>query len=293
MRTKTFYLVQLCAFFIFIGRAYQFYFFGAPFRNILWDESLLSPIVEGVFNTSWDDYATNKNVNYWIDSVTKVSSIILFLSALVSIFWNKINNVKLKKNVISTGLSVLVFMGICLVKSKNYDILQFFELAIQFAVPLLLLFLKNNSLSNYPKQLFALKIIIALVFVSHGLFAMGVIYVPGHFIDMSIQILGVNETISKQFLFIVGLLDVVASILIFVPKISKYAFYYIIAWGIITALARVISGFNHNFILRSLHNLLYLTVYRLPHGLLPLVALILNVEYNKIIKYQQVNTLKK
>jgi len=281
IKNKAFFLVQLCAILVFFGRAYQFYFFGAPFRAILWDESLLSPIIEGLFNTSWNDYATSKKVNYWIEFITTTSSFILLLCTLVSIFWNKISSTIFKRIVIITGLFILVFMGICLVKSKNYDILQFFELSIQFVAPLLLVFSKKNSINNNSKVLFSLNIVIAFVYVSHGFFALGLKYVPGHFIDMTIQILGVNETVARQFLFVVGLLDILASVLIFIPNIYKYAFYYIIPWGIITALARIISGLNVNFLLGSFHNSLYLTIYRLPHGLLPVAVLMLYSEQNK------------
>ena len=82
--SKINYLIQLCAFFVFIGRAYQFYFFGAPFRAILWDESLLSPIIEGIFNYSWFDYATNLTVNQWIENLTKLASILFLFAASIT-----------------------------------------------------------------------------------------------------------------------------------------------------------------------------------------------------------------
>ena len=66
-KLKLISLIKICAFTVFLGRAYQLYFFGAPFRAILWDESLLTPIVEGLFNYTWFDYATSPRVNSWID----------------------------------------------------------------------------------------------------------------------------------------------------------------------------------------------------------------------------------
>jgi hypothetical protein len=61
------YLLSFSAFLIFFGRAYQFFFFGAPYRAIFWDESLLSPVVEGLFNYTWQEYATNLKVNTFIE----------------------------------------------------------------------------------------------------------------------------------------------------------------------------------------------------------------------------------
>ena len=77
-KLKIIWLVKICAFTVFLGRAYQLYFVGAPFRAILWDESLLSPVVEGLTNYSWYDYATSPKVNNWIDGFTKFCSYIFF-----------------------------------------------------------------------------------------------------------------------------------------------------------------------------------------------------------------------
>lgn len=283
MKLKPFFIIQICAFLIFIARAYQFYFFGAPFRAILWDENLMSPIIEGVFNTPWYDYATSSKTNKAIGNLTFFFSVVLFVSAFVSLFWKQIPYIRLKKSIIAFSLCILFLLGICMVKDKNYDFLQFFELTIQFAAPLVLYFSKDFETLNKGKLIFWLKVSIALTFIPHGLFAMGLIYVPGHFIDMTIKILAVTETQSRQFLFIVGLLDIIAAVFLFIPKLVKPAFIYIIIWGILTAIARVVAGFNYDFFLNSIHNFTYLTVYRLPHGLLPLATLILYGIYNKTL----------
>lgn len=268
-----FLLVQICAVLVFFGRAYQFYFFGAPFRALLWDESLLSPVVEGIFNTPWYDYATSETVNASIETFTKICALVLITAAVISLFWTKIPYTRFKKTVLYLAFGILVFVGICLVKDKNYDILQLFEQALQMAAPVTLLVIGHRGSWELPKLEFWLKVAIALTFIPHGLFAMGLFYVPGHFIDMTIQILGVSESNAIQFLFIVGLLDVLASVALFIPNAAKYALWYIIIWGTITALARLAAGFDSDFFLSSLHNHAYLTIYRLPHGLMPLGVL--------------------
>lgn len=273
-KLKIITLIKICAFLVFIGRAYHFYFFGAPFRAILWDESLLSPLIEGVFNGSWYDYATSVKVNRYIDNFTKICSIVLFVAAFVSLFWERIKAKKLKRIIIGVGLLILFILGVCLVKDKNYDFLQFFELSIQFAAPLVLL-LNNTVKKNNKRLIFGLKLAIILTFVPHGLFAMGLIYLPGHFIDMTIKILGINEHQATYFLYVVGLLDIICAVLLFVPKFSKYALLYMIFWGFLTALARLVSGFNSSFLLASLHGSVYLTIYRLAHGIIPLVVYLL------------------
>lgn len=281
MNMKVSSIIKFCAFTVFIGRAYQFYFFGAPFRAILWDESLLSPLIEGLFNVSWYDYATSATVNKWIEGFTKIVSILFVVVGVLCLFWDKIKYRSVKKALLGIALLMLFILGICIIKDRNYDVLPFFELSMQFVAPLLLFL--NSDLAKFKSQknVLVLKIAIALAFVPHGIYAMGILFVPGHFIDMTIKILNVNENQATTFLFAVGLLDVVLSILLFVPKISKYVLYYMIFWGFITAFARVASGFNINFVWSSLHNVMYLTVYRLAHGLIPLATL---VSEQKMIK---------
>jgi hypothetical protein len=281
-------LLKLCAFTVFLGRAYQFYFFGAPFRAILWDESLMSPVVEGLTEYSWFDYATSPAVNQWIESFTKVNAFIFLLAGITCLFWEKILNTRIKRTILGIALILFLLFGICILKDKNYNILQLFELSMQFAAPLLLYFNPGlDSLSNKRNLLF-LKAALALAFIPHGIFAMGLIFIPGHFLDMTIKILAINESQATNFLFVVGLIDIVFSVLIFIPKISKYVILYLVFWGFATAIARLVSGYNHNFIMYSFHNYSYLVIFRLSHGILPLLIYIME---KKLIKQQLVPSL--
>lgn len=268
-------LIKLCAFTFFFGRAYQFYFFGAPFRAILWDESLMSPIVEGLSNYSWFDYATSPVVNQWIEGFTKVNSLIFLLASIICLLWDEISSTRFKRSVLVIALFLFLFFGICMLKDKNYNILQLFELSMQFAAPLLLYLNPDISSVSNKKNLLFLKVTLALAFIPHGIFAMGIFFVPGNFIDMTIKILGINESQATNFLFIVGLIDIVFSVLIFIPKISKYVIFYLIFWGFATATARLVSAYNHNFILSSLHNSIYLVIFRMSHGFIPLLIYLL------------------
>jgi hypothetical protein len=272
-------LVKICAFTVFWGRAYQLYFFGAPYRAILWDESLLTPIVEGIFNYSWFDYATSPKVDEWINNLTRFSSYIFLAAAIICLFWDKITYSRLKRLILGLALLILLVIGICIVKDKNYEYLLFFELFIQFSAPLLLFFNIRLDIIKSKKVLNGLKIAIACTFIAHGLFAMGLIYLPGYFVDMTIIILGVNETQATTFLYIAGVLDLIASVLIFIPKVAKYALLYMVFWGFATAFARLFAGYSSDFPSMSIHNNTFLVIYRLSHGLLPLIVLIIEKKY--------------
>jgi hypothetical protein len=119
------------------------------------------------------------------------------------------------------------------------------------------------------------KVLIALTFIGHGVFALGLNYIPGNFISMTVTLLNVDSEKAEYFLFAVGLLDVIAAFAIFYTSFRKPALVYMIVWGFITALARAFYGFETS---GSIDGVLYFignTVYRLPHGLIPLFYLIL------------------
>ena len=116
----------------------------------------------------------------------------------------------------------------------------------------------------------------AVVFVAHGMFAIGIYPVPARFVQMTIAILGFSEQATFNFLWIAGLLDFIVAIMLFIPRISRVAMLYMFFWGTLTALARSVSGFNADFWMESLHAYVYETVIRIPHGMIPLALYLLS-----------------
>lgn len=261
------------SFFLFFGRAYQYYFFGAPYTALLWDESLLSPLIESL-GYSWYNYSTSTITSKYISLSINLSALFFLFSSLLSFSFSRIYFLQqFKRVLLSVSLTLLVFLGICLVKDKNYDLLQFFELSSQFVVPIvLLMYYKNQELKRKSITLI-LRVAIALTFIPHGLFAMGIPYIPGNFIDMCIKILGISENQSTSLLFIVGILDITFSIMLFFPKTVEGALLYCTIWGMSTAIARLVFGIQANFFWSSLHNTLADFIFRIPNGLIPLTVL--------------------
>lgn len=82
-----------------------------------------------------------------------------------------------------------------------------------------------------------------------------------------------------------GITDFVITIGIFVPKIAKPFLIYAVFWGITTALARLISPLTYGFSLDIVHQYSYLVLYRIPHGLVPVLILILGIKSTKKVNY--------
>ena len=79
-----------------------------------------------------------------------------------------------------------------------------------------------------------------------------------------------NDKEAATLLTVMGILDFVVAIGLFLPFLWKFSIWYCIAWGFATAFARIVTNFDVMMPIESLHQWLYETVYRLPHGGLPL-----------------------
>jgi hypothetical protein len=177
--------------------------------------------------------------------------------------------------------------------TKNYKLGQFIEYSIQFTSPFLLLsFIKYKWIQQ--NLLFILKLLIALTFVGHGLYAIGYYPVPGYFVDMVIRIFKCSESFARTFLTIAGILDMILAIGLFLPNksIVKYCLIWAVIWGFSTAIARVVGNFYSDFIMRSLHQTIYEMAYRLPHGLLPVLGLLLLDRKSCVLKKKTKKSLK-
>ncbi|TCI85301.1 hypothetical protein [Tenacibaculum sp. M341] len=269
---KKFNLIRIAVFLIFIGRAWQHLFWDAPYRTFFWDESLLKPFIENWFDMSWTTYATSPKTDSFVQGVIKGKGILYLLAAISTLLITKVNKKIFQIPIFLGGVS-LIILSVLLTKEKFYHIAQFFEHSIQFGTPFLFLyFLKDNY--NKAKALLILKVLVAITFFSHGLYAFGAYPVPGKFVDMVIQIFGCSESFAITFLYIAGIIDFILAVVIFIPKIDKYAIIYAIIWGLLTAFARIVANFYIDFPLQSLHQNLHQVLYRLPHGLVPLFVLI-------------------
>lgn len=258
---------------IFAGRAYNYFFWGSPIRVLFWDQSLFSPVVEKVFGMTWEEYAANLHISTYLDGATKFGGVFFLVCAIVSLlllFAQK----RYLLSFLYVGSTMLLCHALLEMKDHFHHYGQFFEHSIQIGTPLLLGWAVFHW--NRPQRiLWIAKILIALTFTAHGLYAVGFYPVPGHFIDMTIKILNISEDQARLFLKVAGILDLVLSVGLFIPKVDRYALIYAMVWGLLTAFARIVSGFNLDFVAASLHGYAYQTVFRLAHGFVPLVGLLL------------------
>jgi hypothetical protein len=272
INSKTIRLLQFLTFSIFIGRAYQFIFFDIPFRSLFWDENLMTSIVQ-LFDLSWNDYINNLEIARTQESMIQVIGGFLVFAAIATFFSHY--NKKWLNRFLSFGSFILLCLSLLYWKEHFYYFGQLIEYSIQWTTPILLVLFINyqNRKEKFHQFVLITKIVIALTFIGHGLYAFGVYPVPGNFVQMCLDVFLLDDFQATLFLKTVGILDFIAAALLFIPKVDKVGIWYCIIWGFLTAFARIIANFDINIPWLSLHQWLWETIVRLSHGGIPLVLL--------------------
>lgn len=263
-----FRLLAVCAALIFIGRGYGYIFWGSPIRVLVWDQDIMEPVVV-FFGSDWEAFASDLRVDDALSLVTQTIGVYFVLCGLVALA--AVRSVR-RWFVPLLTLGAILLLGHALLEMKDhfYYYAQFFEHAIQVGTPLLLVGLLRGASAD--RLLTTIRIVVALTFAAHGLYAIGFYDVPAHFVNMTMGILGVGESTARTFLWWAGFLDLIVAVGVFIPRVARWAFAYAVVWGLLTALARVVYGWNFGDVAASVHGYLYQTVFRLPHGLVPLVG---------------------
>lgn len=271
--TKEILFLRIFVFCLFLGRGWQGLFWDLPLRTFFWDQSLLEGIVTSLTGDTWQNYVTNKsfNVDQFIDGLGVGIGIFWMLCAVAVLFLKE--TWKLGKWLLYLASFSFALLALLYFKDKFWQVGQFFEYATQITAPLILVHVLYGG-QNTPLFRTTLKVIIATTFICHGLYAYAYYPQPGVWIQWCMDILFFkNDEAASQFLIIMGALDFLAAILLFIP--FKWTFsiavWYCIIWGFLTSLARLVGNFYIDIFWVSLHQHAYETLYRLVHGGIPLL----------------------
>ncbi len=252
--------------FLFLGRALQHFFQDVPYRIFFWDQNLIP--LEG---EAWDEWANHRFSEAVVEGIGVGIAWFFLLGILVCLLRKRIPGIILKV-VMWTASMILLLISLLYFKDHFFRIAQLIEYTLQWTTPLLFLF---AFVGKHPSRtVFLAKVAIALTFLGHGMYALGIYPVPVHFIDMTMGILGVGEQDAKLFLTIAGIMDILVAIGLFIPgKWSRAALLYAFLWGMLTAFARLAHVSMDGFYTEAIVNGLPGTLYRFPHGLVPLALL--------------------
>jgi hypothetical protein len=266
-KDKILVILQVACFCFLLGRGWQLFYWDSPLRVIFWNQGLLSPFVENVLGMSWKSWVTSSALDSSINLITKFMGILYFICAGSVLFYKKLS--KYLKYFMYIATAQTIFLCLLKFMAKFFYLGMFIEHALQMSVPIIF-YIYAQYESFDLKDIRFIKFMIALTFVGHAMFAVGIHPVPGHFIDMLISVFGCSESIAKDILILAGSMDILASVLLFVKPFEKYALIFTIFWGMTTAFARSVANLDLNLFEMSAHQWILETLYRFPHGLIPL-----------------------
>ncbi|OEK08445.1 hypothetical protein A8C32_03070 [Flavivirga aquatica] len=264
--------LKIACFCLFGGRSWQHLVWDIPIRSFLWDQELMEGIVTWLTNMSWQEYATSKIQDVYIQAGKVVLGIFYTFCAFLCFFVNEKR--KWVGKIFVTSSFLLMLLALLYYKEKFFHLGQLLEYTTQITTPILLYLLVYTK-STDKQLLYFSKTAVALTFICHGLYAIGYYPQPGNFVDMVIRSLFLPEPSARIFLKVVGFIDVIIGIAIFIPVIWRSCIWYALIWGLLTAIARVTANFYVDFPWQNLNQWIPEMLYRMPHGLIPLFVLLL------------------
>lgn len=253
-------------FVVFLGRGLQLLFWDAPYRSILWDEQFIGPFVE--LFMSWPEYVSWLAIDRAVNMFTRLQGVLLFVSAFaLFLFHPRSKTFQVLVYVCSIQLFLVALAGFW---HSHHQWPYLFEHALQVGVGLLYL----KSLAGQKKTVSWAKTLVALTFIGHGAYALGVYPTPGRFFDMILAVVELNESQVRTLLTLAGSFDVALGLaLLFLPQKYERSLIPLLFiagyWGLSTASARWLAYVEYDFLLMSLKLWGPEVIYRISHGLVP------------------------
>ncbi|WP_027421449.1 hypothetical protein [Crocinitomix catalasitica] len=200
----------------------------------------------------------------------KVNGIILLILAILPLI-NSSLLIKKYGLIIFYLASFIIFIQVY-VGYANAGFLpeQIVECSIQVGIPITYIHVMRGDL-NKRRLIFILQLLVSATFIGHAFYAIGYHIVPSNFLVLTTNSLQIDTGEAINFLYIIGWIDIICAVLIFIPKIRPYIIWYLIVWGFLTAIARTYAFVHESNEIAFFINQVFETIYRLPHGLIPLL----------------------
>jgi hypothetical protein len=249
-----------------------------PLRALFWDASVWTPVAT-LLGFSWTEWVTSAAVDHGIEVLNDLFGWYLLVAGLLTVVVQASN--RWLRWLLRGAFVVLVFHHFLLWKEHFWQLGQLLELSLLTTSPLLYLHYTRPTPEGGPEETSdssanfrLLRLLIALTFTGHGLYAVGFHAVPGNFVLMVQAGIGVGEEAARSLLLVVGVLDFVAAGLLLLPndRARRVALWWIIPWALLTTFARLWSYGGLVSFDTLMTQWLPEVVVRLPHVMLPLAV---------------------
>jgi hypothetical protein len=272
---------------VLLGRAWQHLRYDTALSALVWSPELFSGIAQSWFGMQWHEWATSSTVLAGMRVAERLQGGLYLAGALVALFPLPVGRSRRAQVALlwASSLGLLLLAGLTYLDNKR-DIAQLLELSIQVCLPAVLAAVLSAEGRFTAAHQRWLQLAIAATFAGHGLYAVGYYEVPGQFVTMVMRSLHVSQSTALDLLMVAGGLDfVIAASSLVAPRLGRFGqgvLLYAAAWGTLTALARVWSFFRWDLTLERLAQWLHKSTVRLPHGLVPLLVLLVLMQQARL-----------
>ena len=234
-------ILQVIVSVTFLARGWLTWRWDSPIRGLVWEEKWWTPVL-AKYDVTWSHFA--RTSDQWITPTLERLGMFLIASAFIPWLAGS-SSIRWLRWFLVPATLILILDSFSRWVGKDMQAGMAMEHVLQMMAPIvLLIFLGRKSLVA-PKRdaivRWLLMIAAAVTFVGHGLYAMGYYSVPLHFQMMTIEILGLSEEGSFQFLKVMGWLDFLVVPFLLLPRTRWMALFYMFCWGGVTALARILA----------------------------------------------------
>jgi hypothetical protein len=166
-----------------------------------------------------------------------LAGVILFCIPFLTISFKIINDRTFKHMFLAAGM-VLCLLALEVMVSKGWQVQNFLEHALQWGLPLATGYLVFTE--NSVKTLKIIRILTAITFFGHGIYALGIQISSTNFVPLTTGILGISAEEADIFLKIAGALDMIVVLSALTGFLWKYVIWYALVWSIVTTTARLV-----------------------------------------------------
>lgn len=267
-RNSLLLVLRIGFFALLLGRSWQAFRFDLPLRAFFWNETLLSWLVP-----EWSLYVNDPLTEMTLEVLQFSLAGFWGVGALLVLggfFETKKGTEKaFCRWLLGALCASIVLLSMLYFLDKGLQWAVLVEQSSQYGIGLCYFFAIRNAIR--PSLMAFALMAVSFTFIGHGLYAMGVFYPqPGHYLDMTINLLGVTESLASILLKVMGAMDVIVAVVIWIPKFALLALRYILFWGAVTAMARVFGHLDWLPFGVFVQTWLHEVMIRIPHVALPL-----------------------
>lgn len=257
--------LRLGAFLCFMGWAWVHFYWQAPYGVLLWNDNIFSFLER--LGVTWEEFVGTGGGDGWVQKWSSRIGWLYLACAILSLAVRSVTRFQMIG--LLGGSLLLVILTYAKFVKAQYQLPMFVEHGGQMLIPVLLVFALFFGIRHRATVNTAIVAFI-MTFAGHGVYAIGVWPTPGNFYAMTTVILHLEYEAAQIFLYIVGALDFVICVGLFVPSIRCASALYGAAWGLITALARPVAGMSLSLNYWGADQFLHEAILRAPHFLIPL-----------------------